>query len=73
MAFFKRKERAPVGVSTQLRGQNAPSFGLLQGSIPLGGGTARLYRAIRQPARFKRVAKLPLFLCSAVGARVKGK
>ena len=48
MAFFKRKERAPVGVSTQLRGQNAPSFGLLQGSIPLGGGTARLYRAIRQ-------------------------
>ena len=48
MAFFRRKERAPVGVSTQLRGQNSPSFGLLQGSIPLGGGTARLYRAIRQ-------------------------
>ncbi len=36
-------------------------------------GMEWLYRAIRQPARFKRVAKLPLFLCSAVGARVKGK
>ena len=36
-------------------------------------GLEWLYRAIRQPARFKRVAKLPLFLCSAVGARIKGK
>ena len=36
-------------------------------------GLEWLYRAIRQPARFKRVAKLPLFLCSAVGARLKGK
>ena len=36
-------------------------------------GLEWLYRAIRQPARFKRVAKLPLFLCSAVGARMKGK
>ena len=36
-------------------------------------GMEWLYRAIKQPARFKRVAKLPLFLCSAVGARIKGK
>ena len=36
-------------------------------------GLEWLYRAIKQPARFKRVAKLPLFLCSAVGARIKGK
>lgn len=36
-------------------------------------GMEWLYRAIRQPQRFKRVAKLPLFLCSAVGARMKGK
>ena len=36
-------------------------------------GLEWLYRTIRQPARLKRVAKLPLFLCSAVGARLKGK
>ena len=36
-------------------------------------GMEWLYRAIKQPARFKRIAKLPLFLCSAVGARIKGK
>jgi len=36
-------------------------------------GMEWLYRAIKQPARFKRIAKLPLFLCSAVGARIQGK
>ena len=36
-------------------------------------GMEWLYRAIKQPERLKRVAKLPLFLCSAVGARIKGK
>ena len=36
-------------------------------------GLEWLYRTIRQPSRLKRVAKLPLFLCSAVGARLKGK
>lgn len=36
-------------------------------------GLEWLYRAIRQPARFKRVAKLPLFLGRAVGARLRGK
>ncbi|HIT32390.1 MAG TPA: WecB/TagA/CpsF family glycosyltransferase [Candidatus Enterenecus stercoripullorum] len=36
-------------------------------------GLEWLYRTIRQPSRFKRVAKLPLFLLSAVGARLKGK
>ena len=36
-------------------------------------GMEWLYRAIKQPQRLKRVAKLPLFLCSAVGARIKGK
>lgn len=36
-------------------------------------GMEWLYRAIKQPARFKRIAKLPLFLCSAVGARITGK
>ncbi len=36
-------------------------------------GLEWLYRAIRQPARLKRVVRLPLFLCSAVGARIKGK
>ena len=36
-------------------------------------GLEWLYRTIRQPSRLRRVAKLPLFLCSAVGARLKGK
>lgn len=36
-------------------------------------GLEWLYRAIKQPQRLKRVAKLPLFLVSAVGARIKGK
>ena len=36
-------------------------------------GMEWLYRALKDPARLKRVAKLPLFLCSAVGARIKGK
>lgn len=36
-------------------------------------GLEWLYRAVRQPSRLKRVAKLPLFLCSAVGARAAGK
>ena len=36
-------------------------------------GLEWLYRSIREPARFKRVAKLPGFLCAAVGARIKGK
>ena len=36
-------------------------------------GMEWLYRVIKQPQRLKRVAKLPLFLCSAVGARIKGK
>ncbi len=36
-------------------------------------GLEWLYRTIRQPSRFRRVAKLPLFLFSAVGARIKGK
>ena len=36
-------------------------------------GLEWLYRAIRQPVRFKRVAKLPLFLGRALGARLRGK
>ena len=36
-------------------------------------GLEWLYRTIRQPSRFKRVAKLPGFLLSAVGARIQGK
>ena len=36
-------------------------------------GMEWLYRALKEPARLKRVAKLPLFLFSAVGARIKGK
>lgn len=36
-------------------------------------GLEWLYRAIREPVRLKRVAKLPLFLCSAVRARIQGK
>ena len=36
-------------------------------------GLEWLYRTIRQPSRLRRVAKLPLFLCSALGARLKGK
>ena len=36
-------------------------------------GMEWLYRALKEPARLKRVARLPLFLCSAVGARIKGK
>lgn len=36
-------------------------------------GMEWLYRALKQPERLKRIIKLPLFLCSAVGARIKGK
>lgn len=36
-------------------------------------GLEWLYRAIRQPARFRRVAKLPLFLLAAVRSRLKGR
>ncbi len=36
-------------------------------------GLEWLYRAVKQPARLKRVAKLPLFLGRAVWARVRGK
>ena len=36
-------------------------------------GMEWLYRAIKQPERLKRVAKLPLFLVSAAAARIKGK
>lgn len=36
-------------------------------------GMEWLYRAIKEPVRLKRVAKLPFFLCSAVGARIQGK
>lgn len=36
-------------------------------------GLEWLYRAIREPVRLKRVAKLPFFLCAAVGARIRGK
>ena len=36
-------------------------------------GLEWLYRTIRQPSRFKRIAKLPLFLFAAVGARAHGK
>ena len=36
-------------------------------------GMEWLYRALKEPTRLKRVAKLPLFLCSAVGARIEGK
>lgn len=36
-------------------------------------GMEWLYRALKEPVRLKRVVKLPLFLCAAVGARIKGK
>lgn len=36
-------------------------------------GLEWLYRTIREPVRLKRVAKLPGFLCAAVGARISGK
>lgn len=36
-------------------------------------GMEWLYRALKEPARLKRVVKLPLFLVSAVGARLTGK
>lgn len=32
-----------------------------------------LYRGLREPKRLKRIVKLPLFLVSAAGARIKGK
>lgn len=32
-----------------------------------------LYRGLRNPKRLKRIVKLPLFLVSAAGARIKGK
>ena len=36
-------------------------------------GLEWLYRLMKQPSRIGRMAKLPLFLVSAVGARVRGK
>ena len=36
-------------------------------------GLEWLYRLVKQPSRIGRMAKLPLFLVSAVGARVRGK
>ena len=36
-------------------------------------GLEWLYRLIKQPSRIGRMAKLPLFLVSAVGARLRGK
>ena len=49
MGIFKKKEQAAAGVSTQLRGsREGIPFGLVRGSVPLGGGEARLYRAVRQ-------------------------
>ena len=36
-------------------------------------GLEWLYRLCKEPKRITRMAKLPLFLCQAVGARVRGK
>ena len=36
-------------------------------------GLEWLYRTVKEPARFKRIVKLPGFLCAAVGARISGK
>ncbi len=36
-------------------------------------GLEWLYRLLKQPSRIGRMAKLPLFLVSAVGAKIKGK
>ena len=36
-------------------------------------GLEWLYRLMKEPSRIGRMAKLPLFLVSAVGARIKGK
>ncbi len=36
-------------------------------------GMEWLYRALKEPARLKRVVKLPFFLVSALGARITGK
>ena len=36
-------------------------------------GLEWLYRLIKQPSRIGRMAKLPLFLVSAAGARIRGK
>ena len=36
-------------------------------------GLEWLYRLVKQPSRVGRMAKLPLFLVSAMGARVRGK
>lgn len=36
-------------------------------------GLEWLYRLLQQPSRIGRMAKLPLFLLSAVGARIKGR
>ena len=36
-------------------------------------GLEWLYRLVKQPSRIGRMAKLPLFLVSAVGARIRGR
>ena len=48
MAFFKRKEEGVAAASTQLRSRDALPWGGLMDMVPLGGGEARLYQAIRQ-------------------------
>ena len=48
MAFFKRKEEGVAAASTQLRSRDALPWNSLMDMVPLGGGEARLYQAIRQ-------------------------
>jgi len=36
-------------------------------------GLEWLYRLLKEPWRFRRMCRLPLFLCSAVGARLRGE
>ena len=48
MAFFKRKEEGVAAASTQLRSRDALPWGGLMDMVPLGGGEARLYQAVRR-------------------------
>lgn len=58
MGLFKKKEPPDLAVQMR-RGQSHP-FGILEGYVPLGGGNARLYSAIREALPIVDAAVLKL-------------
>ena len=48
MDFWKRRRETEAPATVQLRDGTRNPFGLMDGYVPLGDGTSRLYRAIRE-------------------------